>query len=125
MKASLNSLHHQTADWLREMDFYKQELGILERRLGEVAANNTSKEVSAQVEHFQNVFIITKEQLDILSHDLREEESVIEAKVKQSPEHTNEKYTPAFDKMHERVKIFTSGFADMRFAFNTFLSKTM
>jgi hypothetical protein len=125
MKASLNSLHHQTADWLREMDFYKQELAMLERRLGEVAANNTAKEVSAQVEHFQNVFIITKEQLDILSHDLREEESVIEAKVKQAPEHTNEKYTPTFDKMHERVKTFASGFADMRFAFNTFLSKTL
>ena len=125
MKASLNSLHHQVSGWLRETDFYKQETAILEKRLEEVASKNTAPEISAQVEHFQNRFIITKEQLDILAHDLRKEESVVEEKAKQAPEHTNEKYTPVFDKMQARMKEFTTGFADMRFEFNAFLSKTM
>ena len=47
MKASINSLHHQTSDWLRELDFYKEELNILRKRLEEVAAKNTSKDIMA------------------------------------------------------------------------------
>ncbi len=125
MKASLNSLHHQITDWLRETDFYKQEISILEKRLQEVAAKNNSQEVLAEVEHFQNKFILNKEQLDILTHDLNKEESVVEEKAKQTPEHINEKFVPVFDKMQERVKIFATGFADLRFEFNIFLSKTI
>jgi predicted nucleic acid-binding Zn-ribbon protein len=125
MKASLNSLHHQITDWLRETDFYKQEVSIFEERLREVASKNTSQEVLAQVEHFQNKFILTKEQLDILAHDLNKEESVVEEKVKKSPEHTHEKFVTPLDKTQARVKTFASGFADLRFEFNTFLSKTL
>ncbi len=125
MKASLNFLHHQITDWLRETDFYKQEISILEKRLQEVAAKNTAQEVLAQVEHFQNKFILNKEQLDILSHDLRKEESAVEEKAKQTPEHTHEKFVPTQDKMQERMKMFASGFADLRFEFNSFLSKAL
>jgi len=125
MKASINSLHHQITDWLRETDFYKQEIMILEKRLEEVASKNSSQEVLAQVEHFQNKFILNKEQLDILSHDLGKEETNVEAKAKLSPEHTHEKFIPTLDKMQERIKSFTSGFADIRFELNTFLSKTL
>lgn len=38
MKASINSLHHQETDWLRELEFYKQEISVLTNRLEEVAA---------------------------------------------------------------------------------------
>ena len=57
MKTSLNALHHQGNDWLRELEFYKDELALLTTRLEEVASKNTDKDVLAQVEHFQNKFV--------------------------------------------------------------------
>lgn len=125
MKASLSSLHHQTTDWLRETDFYKQELTILQKRLEEVVSKNTDKEVLARVEHFQNKFILFKEQLDILTHDLKQEETSIEQKVKELPEHLHEKFASVHTDMQNRVKLFATGFADLRFEFNSFLSEVM
>jgi len=124
MKTSLNALHHQTMDCLREMEFYKQELTILQNRLEEVASKNTSKDVMVQVEHFLNKFIMTKEQLDILVHDLNAEENNIERKVVELPHHVHQKIVDIDTKIKDRFKDFTTGFADMRLEFNSFLSKT-
>jgi hypothetical protein len=56
MKASISTLHHQDIDWLRELDFYKGEIAILNKRLEEVITGNTDVSVTSQVEHFQNKF---------------------------------------------------------------------
>jgi phosphoenolpyruvate carboxylase len=125
MKASLNSLHHQVTDWLRETEFYKQELAILQTRLEEVAAKNTAQEVLAQVEHFQNKFILNREQQDTLLHDLRKEASNLEEKIKGLLEHTNEKFTDVNEGMQNRMKTFAAAFADLRFEFNSFVSKVI
>lgn len=125
MKASLNSLHHQATDWLRETEFYKQELAILQTRLEEVAAKNTAQEVLAQVEHFQNKFILNREQQDTLIHDLRKEASNLEEKIKGLLEHTNEKFTDVNEGMQNRMKTYATAFADLRFEFNSFVSKVI
>lgn len=125
MKASLNALHHQTMDCLRETEFYKQELSILQTRLEEVAAKNTLQEIMVQIEHFQNKFILTKEQLDILTHDLKKEENNIERKAAELPEHIHQKIMETDTKLKERIKNFTTGFAELRYELNTFLSKAM
>ncbi len=125
MKTSLNSLHHQVNDWLREVEFYKQETSLLKKRLEEVAAQNSGQDVMAQVEHFQNKFIVQSEQIDILHHDLNKQSEAITLQVKEKPEHAHEKFLDVNDKMQQRVKIFTSGFGDLRFEFNKFLSKAL
>jgi hypothetical protein len=38
MKTSLNYLHHQSAEWIREVTFYKEELNVLKTRLGDVVS---------------------------------------------------------------------------------------
>ncbi len=123
MKASLNNLHHQGQDWLRELEFYKDELTVLTTRLQEITSRNTDKEVLAQVEHFQNKFIILREQLDTLKHDVGTRNHEIEALTKERPEHINEKFTTVHDALQERVKDFSRSLSDTRFEFNKFLSK--
>ena len=56
---------------------------------------------------------------------LKTEETGVEEKVTLLPEHINEKFVQVDDKTNERMKIFASGFADLRFEFNTFLSKVI
>lgn len=124
MKVSLNYLHHQTTDWIREINFYKDELNVLSKRLAEVAGANTNAEVMAQVEHFQNKFIVYKEQLDLLLHRLHAAETAIQNHIKSRPEHTHEKFLETTDALQQNVKDYTTGFSDMRFEFNKFLSKT-
>lgn len=43
MKTSINSLHHQQGDWLRELAFYNLELSILDKRLNEVKSKRYLK----------------------------------------------------------------------------------
>ena len=52
MKATLNTLHHQDGDWMRELEFYKEEIAILTGRLEEASTKNNSKDATGQVEHF-------------------------------------------------------------------------
>lgn len=50
--------------------FYYDEMLVYERRLEEVVKKNTGKDILAEAEHFQNQFIVQKEQLDILKHEI-------------------------------------------------------
>jgi hypothetical protein len=125
MKASLSFLHHQGQDWLRELAFFKDEIAVLTTRLEEVAKNNTATETLAQIEHFQNKFVMLREQLDILKHDINLQVKDVEEIVKTKPEHINEKFSATNDATLERVKDFSLSIANTRFEFNKFLSKTM
>lgn len=124
MKVSLNYLHHQTNDWIREGNFFKDELKVLSKRLEEVARANTSADVLAQVEHFQNKFIVYKEQLDILLHNLHQSETDIQSHIKTRPEHTHEKFMDTNDTLQQNMKEYANGFSGLRLEFNKFLSQT-
>lgn len=68
-----NIRHWQSThnDWLRALNFYKEEIKILNGRLTEIAGKYTSNEVAAQVEHFQNQFILHRNNEEKLEHDIR------------------------------------------------------
>ncbi|MDB5284751.1 MAG: hypothetical protein JWO06_3826 [Bacteroidota bacterium] len=125
MKASINSLHHQDQDWLRELEFYKAEISILTKRLEEVGSKNTVEKVTSQVEHFQNKFVVLSEQLDTLHHDIKERETGVEDIAKAKPEHINEHFNKVKDEVHARMKDIAADFADTRFEFNRFLAATL
>jgi hypothetical protein len=125
MKATLHYLHHQDSDWLRELDFYKTEIAILTTRLEEVIKNNTSGEIAAQVEHFQNKFLVLREQVDILHHDVGVREKGVTEIAETRPEHIDERFTTLRDTMLSRMKDLASGFADTRYELNSFLAKTL
>lgn len=125
MKASLNTLHHQGNDWLRELEFYKEEIAILSGRLEEVISKNTHEPVTSQVEHFQNKFTVLRELVDTLKHDVTEREKKIEEIAKTRPEHIDEHFNTEKDSVFVRMKDIAANFADTRFQFNRFLAKTM
>ena len=71
---SVRSLHLEYQIWIRELTFYKEEIRIFESHLETLVANNTSQEMRAKAEHFQNQFILQKEVIDHLKHDLHTSE---------------------------------------------------
>jgi hypothetical protein len=125
MKTTLNHLHHQHTDWLRELDFYKLELKLLTERLAEVASANTAMSVAQQVEHYQNRFILLNEQLDVLRHDVKLKEQALQEEIKTKPSHIDEKISHPGESLLERVNYLFKSIADTRFEFNGFLAKTL
>lgn len=69
-KISVSFFNNAHNDWLRALDFYKQEIGILKNRLTEIAGRNTETEVLKQVEHFENQLKIQSENIDQLKHEI-------------------------------------------------------
>lgn len=125
MKASLNFLHHQDNDWLRELEFYKEELSILTKRLEEAVSKNTDKNVLAQAEHFQNKFVVLLEEVNILKRDIHIREQQIENIATNKPEHIDEKFNTVRNIVLSRMKDLAQNIADTRFEFNRFLSKNL
>lgn len=67
---SIRSLHLEYQLWTRELIFYKEEIKIFEDHLQMLLQRNNINGVPEQVEHFQNQFILQKEVIDFLKHDL-------------------------------------------------------
>ena len=125
MKASINSLHHQDMDWLRELDFYTGEISILTKRLEEVINANTHTLVTSEVEHFQNKFIVLKEVIETLGHDVKGREGILERSAEKTPTHTNEHVSAINNGLLNRMKSLATDVADTRYELNRFLSKTL
>ncbi|HYC27466.1 MAG TPA: hypothetical protein VEB42_01605, partial [Chitinophagaceae bacterium] len=75
----ISSLHLEYQLWTRELIFYKEEIKIFENHLEGLVNRNTGFVVHAQVEHYQNQFILHKEVIDHLKHDLHVSEKQLAA----------------------------------------------
>jgi len=68
--------------WQHQITRIKEELKSLNNELAVIVSRFTPRDVPADVEHFQNQFIRQKEVLDILRHDFKQHENLLEALLK-------------------------------------------
>jgi len=126
MKTTLNILHHQATDWLRELEFYVEELAILSSRLEEINSNwKGDKDILHQAKHFQNRFVSLREQVDVLTKDIQAREGRIEKIAEKKPDEIDEQMRMVDDKFFDRMAALTAGVAVSRYEFNKFLVKVM
>lgn len=125
MKTSINALHHQETDWLRELEFYNDELGILLKRLEEVVTKNSSAETLAQAEHFQTRFILLEQQYKALHKENSERSARVNQMAKAMAENIEDEFTGDQDNMNARMSDFVNSFQNNRLQFNRFLSKVL
>lgn len=69
------------SDSLRVLEFYEQELEIIQKRLEEIAGDNTGNEVSVNNGHFQNQFLIQNNNIDELKHKIKQNLKIIESQI--------------------------------------------
>ena len=67
---SIRSLHMEYQLWMRELIFYKEEIKIFEHHLEMLLERNNNREFLAEAEHYLYQFILEKEVIDHLKHDL-------------------------------------------------------
>jgi NAD-dependent SIR2 family protein deacetylase len=112
-------------EWQNTLGFYKDELGIFKKRLTEVAAKNTSKEIMQMVEHFQNQFLIQTENIDILHHDINAYQDAVAKEIQQHAGHVNTTQLASHDLLKKRFENEEKVFTGIKKEFAGFLSKVM
>ncbi len=118
-------LHYEHSDWLRAIDFYRDDLSVLQKRLAEVSFKNNRENVSAGIEHFQNQFIIQKNNLDELKHYVNEHIVHVQDKYsKPNPAPENE-LLAEHEKRKAEFLSLEKTMTGLRQEFNLFLSKWM
>jgi hypothetical protein len=125
MKTSIYSQHYDHTQWLNALAFYKDELAIMQKRNAEVASKNTSKEVLQMVEHFQNQFIVQKNNIDVLSSHIKKDEKVIEANINHNPIAVDHRKTEDHTSERNEMASFEKNFEELRAEFKGFLFKWM
>lgn len=124
-KKNIYEIHEANKTGLSNLLFYKDELIVMQRKIEEVAKKNNSKEVLASIEHFQNQLIVQKEQLDILTHDIRESESSLEKAVHKLPTAIDHQYFPDQTVLADRIVTYEKLVKELRNELAHFLSKWM
>jgi len=127
MKNHINIKHIKNLnnDGLRGIAFYKQELGILQERLQEIAGDNTAREVQEKVEHFQNQLLIHGDYLDELKHDIHANDEAIEADLLITGMMVSESVAAEHTRIHERYLSEEKIFNELRHEFNRFAAEWM
>jgi hypothetical protein len=120
-----SNLGAEHGQWLGSLDFYEKELDILENRLAEVAEKNTDAEARAGVEHFQNQFIVQRNNIDELKHTVNEHKHLVFEDAKHHAGHVESLRVDEYKKIDDSVKTFEKIIKDLRHEFNNFLSKWM
>lgn len=118
-------LHGEHEQWLNQLSFYTDEVKIMQSRIEEIAAKNTATDVMAQVGHFQNQLIIQKEQIDILSHNIREHEHALQKEINDNPVAADHRKVADHGQNREGMERMDKIFNDLRHELNTFLAKVM
>ncbi len=122
-KESYLTQHQQHRSWLNYLSFYGEEMQIFQKRLEEVAQKDRATEFQAFVEHFQNQFILQREQLDILHHDIREVEKEIEIAYEANPTLAGNRRLETEDALQDRVDTFARLFHEMKDEFYQFVAR--
>jgi len=124
-KVHFADLHVEKNTWISTLVFCQDELEIMNTRLLEIANANSKIEVTAQVEHFQNQFIVQKEVLDTLRHDIHKSEGEMVRQIEANPIATERKTAPDHIDLRDHATTFDKLIADLTQEFNTFAVKTL
>lgn len=118
----VSNLH---SDAIRGLEFYEQELVILQKRLEEIAKGNTGHEVSVEIEHFQNQLLIQNNNIDELKHKIRENLKNIEHQVQHSSGFVDQDYMNINADLYDQYLTLEKIINEIRQEFNRFASKWM
>ena len=80
-KELLKKLHTEHAAWQNSILGYRTELKLLNQDLSGIVSRFIPREVPAKAEHFQNQLILQKDVLDIMRHDFKQYENLLEANI--------------------------------------------
>jgi seryl-tRNA synthetase len=122
---SVTNLGNDHLEWLKSIEFYEEELDILEGRLAEIVSKNSGAEARAGAEHFQNQFIVQRNNIDELKHHINEHTGKVSADAKKHAGRMENGLVAEHEQLKEQVRTFEKIVNDLRHEFNQYLAKWM
>lgn len=119
----LDDLHFEHKLWRNELSFFKDEIEIYERRLQEVANQNTGNELMAQLEQLQNRFELEKQALSNLKHAIKTKMQESVAAAEANPTAIDHEHFEDQTELREKVARFRQLYAELKKDCNTFVAK--
>lgn len=111
--------------WTKGLEFYRDELDLMSKRLMDISVKNTSEEPSKGVEHFQNQFIIQQKNISDLRHGVRNYVKGLSNDAKDHGGHVDEIFLTQGNDLREKYEQLEQIMNSLRREFNAFLSKWM
>jgi hypothetical protein len=121
----LNDIHKENAQWLKDLDFAKDEIETYRNRLGEITQKNTKTEVLAPAEHFQNQFILHCEVIDELKHDINAEEHKIVENAKANNVATDHRKVDENSALVNRMQTFDKIWNELKTEYTEYLKNVL
>ena len=121
----LQDLHTENQEWLKTLDFAKDEIETFRNRLGEITQKNTKTDVLAPAEHFQNQFIRHCEVIDELKHDIKAEEHKIVENAKANNVATDHRKMEENEGLVNRMQSFDKIWVELKTEYMNYLKKVL
>ena len=124
-KKNLFQLHDEHVAWMKHVDFLRDEMEILQNRLGEVVSQNTSQDIRANVESYQNKIIVQKEQFDIFYHDVKVHEQELATNAQANPTASDHRLFDDHAGLRDRYNVMVELFTELKNGIYKFVSPIM
>jgi succinate dehydrogenase/fumarate reductase flavoprotein subunit len=122
---NLEDLHFEHRLWLNELDFAKDEMGSLTKRLKEVEAKNTDEDCVFYARHFHNRLNQHKQTVGDLRHAIKEHESALAHQAEEHPIAIDHVYFTDHTVLRRKMTYFTTLYGPFKIEFMNFIAKWM
>jgi hypothetical protein len=122
---TVSSCGNDHLEWLKSIDFYKEEFERLEEKLVEIVKKNNVPEAMAGVEHFQNQFMIQRNNIAKLRHSIHEHSGKIASEAKIHAGKMETFHIGEHNQLRDQFESFEKIVSELRHEFSLFLAKWM
>jgi len=112
-------------EWKKIIEFYLSELDIFGERLEEVARKNTSRAIAASIESFENQFVVQKEALQKLRHEINHQQELLTADVRRAGVLADLDVVDEEFLLRDRMQTAEKILLELKHSFYRFLSKVL
>ena len=120
-----SDLHFEHNQWKRELFFWEDELKSFQNRLEELVKRWTKKEMLAQLEHYQNQFIIQENVIEKFEEDINMHETNISAHYKKGEDVLDTFLVKKHIEFRNHMDVQRRIYTDLKKEFYRFLSNYM
>ncbi len=120
-----SDLHFEHKQWRRELLFWEDELKSLQNRLNELVMRWTDKEVLAQLEQYQNQFLIQENAIDELEDHINLHEINISEHFKKGKDVLDLQMVKEHTEFRNKMDLQRNLYSELKRNFFRFLSKYM
>ena len=125
MKTSIYNQHQQYTEWTSKLNFYKDEIALMQKRIDEISAKNSGRDIAIRLTHFHNQLSIQSNAIRDIMHKISQSEKRLEAGIAANPVASDHRKIEEDNLEKQEVEGFEVNFNNLRHELNVFAAKWM